>query len=113
MDVDGLGAGKNQGLTLFAQRLERIKQHSTRGYVERVRHVAFPASCSRIASASLGARPGLVNRSTAAWLAATSVRLPSCDVLSKTTSSNGVKSITLAPVSVGRSFSAAAADSTL
>ena len=59
------------------------------------------------------ARPGLVNRSTAAWLGATSVRPPSFQVRSKTTLSNGASSITFAPVSVGRIFSAAAADPTL
>ena len=60
------------GLTLIAQCVECIKEHSTRSHIERLDHVAFPANRSRIASASLGARPGLVNRSTAAWLAATS-----------------------------------------
>src|SRR5437879_1437494 len=113
MYVDGLGASKNQRLTLFAQCVECIKEHSTRSHIERLDHVAFPASRSRIASASLGARPGLVNRSTAAWLAATKVRPPSFHVLSKTTSSNGASSITFAPVSVGRRLSAVAIDSTL
>src|SRR6266851_3941445 len=97
MDVDGLRAGKNQRLTLIAQCVECIKEHFTRSHIKRLDHVAFPANRSRIASASLGARPGLVNRSTAAWLAATNVRPPSCQVLSKTTSSNGAKSITFAP----------------
>jgi hypothetical protein len=52
-----------------------------RSHMKRLDHVAFPANRSRIASVSLGARPGLVTRSTAAWLAATNVRPPSFRVL--------------------------------
>jgi hypothetical protein len=59
-----------------------VKEHSTRSHIERIDRVAFPANRSRIASASRGARPGLVNRSTAAWLAATKVGPPSFHVLS-------------------------------
>ena len=53
-------------------------------HIQRFDHASVPANCSRIASASLGARPGLVKRSTAAWLGATSVRPPSFQVRSKT-----------------------------
>ena len=98
MDVDGLVASKNQHLTLIAQCVERIKEHSTRSHIERLDHVAFPDNRSRIASASLGARPGgWSTDQPPPWLAATKVRPPSFHVLSKTTSSNGASSITFAP----------------
>jgi hypothetical protein len=61
-----LRAGKNQRLTLFTQCVECIEEDTTRSHIERLDHVAVPAHRSRIASASLGARPGLVNKSTAA-----------------------------------------------
>jgi hypothetical protein len=55
-----LRGGKNQRITQFAQCVECIKEHCTGSNIERLDHVAFPANRSRMAPASLGARPGLM-----------------------------------------------------
>jgi hypothetical protein len=80
------------------------KQCCARDDVGRIGHSRPPlASHSRMASPSAGEPPGLVSRSTAAWLGATIVVESSLQTRSKTTESNGPKSMTFAPVSVGGS----------
>src|SRR5476651_1966009 len=72
--VDGLGAHEDDGVTLLANGVKRIEQCRARDDVERIDHLRPPLAIhSRMASASAGARPGLVSRSTAAWLGATNI----------------------------------------
>src|SRR2546428_14153955 len=104
-------ADDDDGVPLFADGFKCIEEGRPRD-IKWIGHFRPPPAIhSRTASPSDGARPGLVKRSTAAWLGATNVMESSFHVRSKTTESNGPKSITLVPASVGRSFSDAAARS--
>ncbi len=105
MQVDRLGADQDERLTLLGQCLERVQQrlYERRPVAQRRQAGSLRSIQSSSALASLGLRPGPLNRSTAAWLNAATRSPPTSSERSKATSYFPLARATLAPMSALRS----------